>query len=170
VALVTRFEDLQAWQQARRLARSTYDATRDPRGWADRSLRDQIRRAATSTVINIAEGFGSGSNREFSRFLRYAIRSAIEVQSCLYLAVDQQYLPDGRFAQLYESAEHVKSPCSALLRRLGAAKPKRGRDANRICDAPAQWIVRQRRPPKTVREHVSTSARQHVSTPFGTME
>ena len=166
MALVRRFEDLQAWQEARRLARSVYDATRDRRTWPDRSLRDQVRRAATSIVINIAEGFGSGSKREFARFLRYAIRSAAEVQSCLYLAVDFDYLARDRFAQLYESAEHVKSLCSALLRRLTSSTTT-GTGNDHVSEEPEMWIVRQRRPASLIPPHVSTSARQHVSTPSG---
>ncbi len=50
------------------------------------SLSNQIRRASDSVVLNIAEGCTGQSNPEFSKFLGYALRSAIEVVSCLFIA------------------------------------------------------------------------------------
>ena len=57
VALVTRFEDLEAWRQSRMLVRDIYAVTNYPRFSRDYGLRDQIRRAAVSIMSNIAEGF-----------------------------------------------------------------------------------------------------------------
>src|SRR4030095_13385332 len=112
MALVTRFEDLRAWQEARRLATQSYESTRSAAFRRDRSLADQLRRAAVSAMNNIAEGFDSGSNAEFQRFLRYAVRSTAEVQSCLYLARDQRYVDEEQFVLLYETARRGESLCS----------------------------------------------------------
>ena len=49
-------------------------------------LVPQIKRAADSVSLNIAEGSTGQSNAEFARFLSIALRSDIEVVSCLYLA------------------------------------------------------------------------------------
>jgi four helix bundle protein len=57
MGLVRRFEDLEAWRQARTLSRAVYDATNQGPFRMDRGLVDQIRRAAGSTMNNIAEGF-----------------------------------------------------------------------------------------------------------------
>jgi len=78
---ILRFEDLEAWKEARKLTNSLYDITRDKAFDADWDLRRQIRKAAVSVVANIAEGFDSGSDPEFSRFLRIARRSTSEIQS-----------------------------------------------------------------------------------------
>ena len=43
---------------------------------------------------NIAEGFDSGSGPEFIRFLKIVRRSASEVQSELYQALDRKYIAE----------------------------------------------------------------------------
>ncbi len=92
MATIQRFEDLQSWQKARQLANAVYDLTNLPGFAKDFQLRDQIRDAAGSVMHNIAEGFDSGTDPEFIRFLKIARRSASEVQSELYLALDRKYI------------------------------------------------------------------------------
>lgn len=92
MATIQRFEDLQSWQKARQLANAVYDLTDQPGFAKDFKLRDQIRDAAGSVMHNIAEGFDSGTDPEFIRFLKIARRSASEVQSELYLALDRKYI------------------------------------------------------------------------------
>ena len=89
---ITRFEDLQAWQQARVLANLVYDATDQGNFARDFKLRDQIRGAAGSVMHNCAEGFDAGFDNEFVVFLKYARRSASEIQSQIYLALDRKYV------------------------------------------------------------------------------
>jgi four helix bundle protein len=60
-------------------------------------------------MANIAEGFDSRSNSEFIQFLYYALRSASELQSHFYVALDQNYLLDSQFTETYEEAGKVKS-------------------------------------------------------------
>ena len=120
MGLVRRFEDLEAWREARKLTASVYLVSRSTGISADRSLGDQMRRAAVSTMNNIAEGFDSASRTEFKRFLRYAIRSASEVQSCLYVAVDQKGIDQATFSAVYAQAQAVRRLCAGLVRRLGS--------------------------------------------------
>jgi four helix bundle protein len=120
VTLAVRFEDLRAWQAARALTLHVYALVRR-RGFAtDFAVGDQIRRAAVSTMNNIAEGFDSASPVEFSRFLRYASRSASDVQSCLYVAKDQHYIDQVEFDIVHAEAATVRKLCAALIRSLGA--------------------------------------------------
>ncbi len=79
----------------------------------DRDLSDQIRRASGSIMHNIAEGFDGGSNAEFVKFLRYAQRSASEVQSELYVALDQTYISEEKFRELYDLADHARQRSAA---------------------------------------------------------
>jgi four helix bundle protein len=122
-------------------------------------------RAALSTVTNIAEGFGSGAKPEFRRFLRYAIRSTSEVQACLYVALDQGVMARADFDALYESAERVKSLCSALVRRLSARPPADG--SGRVAEAqpPMYGATIRQCAPTSTGQRVSTSTRQHANTP-----
>ena len=67
MAAITRFEDIVAWQEARKLTRHVYGVTgREPFA-RDFSMRDQIQRASVSSMSNIAEGFDCESKAEFGR-------------------------------------------------------------------------------------------------------
>ena len=57
---------------------------------------------------NIAEGFGAGSEAEFIRFLKISRRSASEVQSELYLALDQNYITSMQLGEAYAKSMEVK--------------------------------------------------------------
>src|SRR5215207_10046547 len=91
---IKNLEELKAWQKARELAGDVYRLTHQDKFSRDYGLCDQIQRAAGSVMHNIAEGFESGSDPEFVRFLKMARRSAGEVQSQLYLALDVGYMTD----------------------------------------------------------------------------
>jgi len=115
---IKRFEDIEAWKAARELTRVIYRATAQGKFTKDFGLRDQIQRAAVSIMANISEGFDSNSDDEFVRFLRYALRSATEVQSHLYVAVDQGYISGEDFDQIYEQATEVKKMISGFIKYL----------------------------------------------------
>jgi four helix bundle protein len=75
----------------------------------DYGLRDQIQRAAVSSMTNIAEGFDCESKAEFARFLGIARRSAVEVQSLPYTAFDIEYLNETQLKEHYEQARKTKA-------------------------------------------------------------
>ncbi|MFQ5612003.1 MAG: four helix bundle protein [Anaerolineae bacterium] len=106
--LIKRFEDIQAWQEARKLTRQIYQLSSSGSFARDFGLRDQIRRAAISAMANIAEGFDCDSNREFARFLGIARRSAVEVQSLLYVALDAGHIREDIFQTHYKQAAKTK--------------------------------------------------------------
>ncbi len=101
---IERFEDIEAWQLGRKLTNRVYALTGDEPFSRDYALRVQIRRASGSIMHDIAEGFDSGRNLEFARFLGYAKPSCTEVQSQLYIALDQAYVSQEVFSALYEMA------------------------------------------------------------------
>ncbi len=115
---ITRFEDIDAWQLARELTREIYTATRKPYFAKDWGLKDQITRAAGSSMHNISEGFDAGGDAEFCRFLRYAQRSCSEVQSELYVALDQNYLTQQEFECLYARASRTKNAIGGFIKYL----------------------------------------------------
>ena len=107
MAKIERFEDIQAWQSSRELAKEIYSVTKDGRFARDFGLRDQVRRAAVSIMLNIAEGFARKTNKEFSQFLTVAHGSAAEVQSALYVALDQGYISQRQFDDLYKMTDQI---------------------------------------------------------------
>ena len=73
-----RFEDIVAWQKARELVREIYRACGTSPFSRDFGLKDQICRAAVSTMSNVAEGFGRKTSRGFAHFLDQARGSALD--------------------------------------------------------------------------------------------
>lgn len=67
---------------------------------------------------NVAEGFDGGSNKEFIKFLRYSQRSASEVQSQLYVALDQRYLNQAQFQQLYDLTAKIHAKIGGFIAYL----------------------------------------------------
>ncbi len=115
---IERFEDIEAWQLARELARKVYELTKKAKFNSDFGLKGQIQGAAGSSMHNIAEGCDSGSNPEFIRFLRYAKRSCTEVQSELYVAMDQQYITKSEFQDVYDHAGRTRSTIRGFIKYL----------------------------------------------------
>ncbi len=118
MARIGRFEDLQAWQNARELSRMVYGLTVKDRFSHDYGLRDQIRKAAGSVMHNIAEGFDSGSDPEFLRFLKIARRSSSEVQSELYLALDCGYITSDELRSAYDLTVGINKLINGLITYL----------------------------------------------------
>ncbi len=118
MAKIERFEDLQSWQKARQLANSIYDMTETSPFSKDFRLKGQIQEAAGSVMHNIAEGFDAGMSLEFIRFLKIARRSASEVQSELYLALDREYLDQQQLTSVYALATEAKRLINGMIRYL----------------------------------------------------
>lgn len=98
-----------------------YPITRQPEFAKDFALTNQITRAAGSVMHNIAEGFDAGTDRQFLQFLGYARRSASEVQSQLYTALDQGYIDQEQFETIYTPATRTKLIINGLIRYLSSS-------------------------------------------------
>lgn len=125
MAKIRRFEDLQSWQKARELTNVIYDLTGHPKFIKDFRLAGQVQDAAGSVMHNIAEGFDSGTHPEFIRFLKISRRSASEVQSELYLALDRKYISQTELTLAYDLATETKRLINGMigyLRTLQRAK------------------------------------------------
>ena len=115
---ISRFEDLECWLEARALTKTIYDYTRRPAFSKDYRLSGQITGAAISIMNNISEGFDSTSNKDFIRFLTYSRRSCSEVQNCLYVALDQDYISDDDFNETYSQCTKTRKIIDGLIRYL----------------------------------------------------
>jgi four helix bundle protein len=115
---IERFEQIEGWQAGRELTKMVYAATNKSQFAKDFGLKDQITRAAGSVMHNIAEAFDGGSNAEFIKFLRYAQRSASEVQSQLYIALEEAYISEEQFHEIYSKADFARSKIGAFIAYL----------------------------------------------------
>ena len=95
-----------------------YEACEEGKLSKDFETRAQIKRAALSTMNNIAEGFGRKGNKEFIRFLDISQSSAIEVKSITYVLSDMKYLPEEKIVAIQMKAEETKSITLGLIRYL----------------------------------------------------
>ncbi|MEO0082546.1 MAG: four helix bundle protein [candidate division WOR-3 bacterium] len=118
MARIERFEDIEAWQNARELVKQVYKVTRRAGFARDFELKDQMQRAAVSIMSNIAEGFERGSHKEFTQFLFIARGSAGEVRSLAYAAQDLGYLDDSEFRALSDAATTVSRQVASFIRYL----------------------------------------------------
>ena len=118
MATIERFEDIEAWRDARHLVKQVYEITNNGPFARDFGLRDQIRGAAVSSMSNIAEGFERGSNKDFIRFLYMAKASVGEVRSQLYTAVDLGYLEEQRADEIIGAAQSVSRQIAGFIKYL----------------------------------------------------
>jgi len=115
---IEKFEDIIAWQKARLLTKEVYQCTRVGAFGKDYGLKDQIQRASVSTMANVAEGFERGGDKEFIQFLSNSKGSCGEVKSHLYVALDQAYITQSSFDQLYGQANEVGRLLSGFMTYL----------------------------------------------------
>ena len=118
MATIQRFEEIEAWQTARRLTRLFYELSDEGAFARDYGLRDQMRRAAVSIMSNIAEGFESRTTSLFIEYLGRAKASCGELRAQLYVALDAGYLERQQFDQLFQEAKICSRQIAAFIRYL----------------------------------------------------
>lgn len=115
---VTRFEDLECWKTARELTKMFFSISSTGKLASDWDTRSQFRRAAVSTMNNIAEGFARFHQKDFIRFLEISQSSAAEVKSMLYLLEDIAYLDAQTLQGLHEKTDSLRKLTLGLIRYL----------------------------------------------------
>lgn len=118
MAGIERFEDIIAWQKAFDLADGVYKVTRKEAFARDFGLSNQIQRAATSIMANIAEGYERQAPKEFYHFLKIARGSCSEVRSHLYLAQRVGYITEIECDSLMDIARETSRLISGFMRTL----------------------------------------------------
>jgi len=133
---IEKFEDIKAWQEARVLVGMVYAAVGADRGFgSDHRFREQIQSAAVSIMSNIGEGFSRRTTKEFTQFLFIAKGSVAEVQSQLYVALDQGYINKEKFDELYSKSDEVARLISGFIRYLlNKDKPHALKQPNKLSE------------------------------------
>ena len=117
---MTDFRRLEAWQSSQKLAVVIYQLTAGLPVTERFGLASQMRRAAVSTMSNIAEGAGRGTDREFVAFLRVARGSLHEVESQCLLAQSLGFSPAGTTDEALELVGQTGRLLHGLIRALGS--------------------------------------------------
>lgn len=118
ILIILIFNGKKCWQATRELVKLVYESCEEGKLAKDFETKGQIKRAALSSMNNIAEGFGRGSNKEFIRFPDIAQSSAMEVKSITYALTDLKYLTEEKIVAIREKSEEVKSITLGLIRYL----------------------------------------------------
>ena len=131
MATITKFEDLEVWQLARELSKEIYSLTFVDPIKSDYRLKDQMRGSAGSIMDNIAEGFERGSKLEFINSLGYSKGEVGELKSQLYRSLDNKYISQEIFDDLYNKADIITKKITAFITYLNASKIKGQKFKNR---------------------------------------
>lgn len=113
-----KFENLLIWQKAIKLSGFVNEVTKKFPKDELFILTSQIKRAADSVALNIAEGSTGQSNAEFNRLLGIALRSNIEVVSCIYVAKERDIIDQNYFTAIYEKCEELLVMINGLRKVL----------------------------------------------------
>ena len=118
---IERFEDIEAWKEARILVKEIYGFFIRVK---DYGFRDQIQRASISVMSNISEGFDRGSNKELIQFLVIARGSVSEVKSLSYAALDIGYIDESTFKKISERCYKLTNLINGFIRYLKSSNRK----------------------------------------------
>ncbi len=112
------YQDIEAWQKARKLTNKIYWLTRQSEFHKDYVPTDQLRRACISVMSNIAEGFERDRTKEFIQFILYAKGSTGEITTQLIIALDQKYIDDNQCKELSDLANEIGKMLGGLIAYL----------------------------------------------------
>ncbi len=97
MATITKFEDLEIWQEARKLTKEIFLISKETDLKQDFRFKEQIKASSGSVMDNIAEGFERDGNIEFRQFLSIAKGSAGETRLQIYRLFDYEYISEEKF-------------------------------------------------------------------------
>jgi four helix bundle protein len=114
-----RFEELEIFQLALDFADSAYGKTKKFPSEERFDLTSQTRRAANSVALNIAEGSGRGTNKDFAHFLDIAVGSTFEVVTCFFLARKHRYVSQQDLEDIKKTGELLSKKINSFKNTLG---------------------------------------------------
>lgn len=118
-------ENLQVWQKARILNTKVYQLCERFPLKEKYNLTDQLIRASSSVVANIAEGFGRYNLQERIQFLRISRGSLYEVKSHLYLSMDAKYITEVELDSILVLIEEIAKMLNSLISKTNEFKERK---------------------------------------------
>lgn len=116
------FKKLKVYERAIEFATRVYQLTERFPSHELYGLVSQLRRAACSIALNIAEGSGNPGGREFARFLDYSIRSGYECIACFEIAKRVGYIDEGACSAIILEVEEIISMLVGLKRTVRVSR------------------------------------------------
>jgi len=104
----TDYTDLEVWKESRKLANHIYELTKSFPKEELYGIINQIRRCAVSVPSNIAEGCGRQTAKDTIHFLHISRGSLYELETQCFIALDQGYITQIKFDQIFESIQSLK--------------------------------------------------------------
>lgn len=117
--MITRFEDIIAWQKAKILTLAVYHLMKPLRDYA---FKDQLQRCSVSIMNNLAEGFDRRNPNELRYFFTISKGSCAELRSMLYLAKELHYVTEEDFSKLYNLSTEISKLISAFIISIGKTR------------------------------------------------
>ena len=111
-----KFQKLTVWQEAMKLALQCYKLAALLPKLETYALADQLRRAVISISLNIAEGSGADTDKEFCRYLLLARKSLYEVVNILLLV--QKLYPDIKLNNAFADCDNIGRLLNGLINKL----------------------------------------------------
>lgn len=117
--IVQSYRDLIVWKKSMSLVLDVYRSTNAFPKTETYGLMSQLRRSAVSIPSNIAEGQARLSTAEFKQSLGHARGSLMEVETCILLAQELNYLESNQCEKLLAGTAEVGKILNGLLNSLG---------------------------------------------------
>ncbi|MFA6541607.1 MAG: four helix bundle protein [Bacteroidota bacterium] len=113
-----KYEELKVYQKGLTYSKNVRTGTKQFPKEELYALTSQFRRAADSIVLNIAEGAGNYSDKEFARFLTYSIRSGFECKGCIDVALINEYLNEEQGRLLKNDVNEIIAMLDGLYKKV----------------------------------------------------
>ncbi|MCX6199473.1 MAG: four helix bundle protein [Bacteroidetes bacterium] len=108
------FKNLEVWKKSRKYVAAIYSVSAKFPSEERFGVIAQIRSAVISISLNISEGSGRGTNKDFSRFLDMSYGSALEVENLLYLSFDLKFITEDEQNKLVEQVNEIQKMINGL--------------------------------------------------------
>ncbi len=110
------YTELDVWKETRILVNSIYKISKSFPKEEMYGLTSQIRRCAISIPSNIAEGCGRRTSADTIQFLHIARGSLYELETQLFIALDQEYLKKEDFNLAFKQVLKCKKLINGFIK------------------------------------------------------
>ena len=115
---IASYNNLIVWQKAIEFVTVIYKTTKLFPSDEKFNLITQINRAVVSISVNIAEGYGRESSKNYLQFLRISRGSILELETLLLISKNLNYLPIEDYEKLMENLNEISKLLQGLIKSI----------------------------------------------------